>query len=466
MIIKKLLTTPPWKKPEQDPFSKGPIVRNINSKHSDWVNKVENLLTGELNISGEYLNERIMNPLIPGNIVGKRARELRFVLLVNELQIFHMISNTDKDPLEPDQKYDPANLKHDPQADAGYVKDPSPETNKEKSNSNEKNKKPAHGRCLNKGTKSGNPVANSTECWVVEDAYGIYVTSLLAWLNSHQSDAQKNLFEENLKDLNAKHLDGPAIILCPELIKKIPQTVNNFGSETVNHLIQSSWSKGIQEALLIILSHELGHHLYPCRFGSCTTYSVYFSEGMADWFSYCVLPNKLRPMMQALSDLQSLEYQYYRTFLAMVMPDRLPWRSDISIDYPLHQSIDWFKIIQHSAFYGDAKDWDHASYDNLIRKLKDWSPDPKNTDTFGKTYWQPTFSNVQQFMDAWREACENTSPELYRLCGPKDAGDWPNKVNFDVYSLYNGKSELFKMTNLQEEKWLEMRWNRDTRLEW
>jgi len=143
---------------------------------------------------------------------------------------------------------------------------------------------------------------DESEVTVIVDCYGIYVRSLKDWLDGFSNqylNRTMNQWKERLAD---RSIDGPAILLCPELIETIYRTVMRRASLPIRKILTLDVNPS-RLFLKFTLLHEIGHHVFPV----CTNTSTrYLSEAMANWFVYCAVSPQERAILHEKTQTQTL----------------------------------------------------------------------------------------------------------------------------------------------------------------
>ncbi|MBV5328993.1 MAG: hypothetical protein JZU65_15425 [Chlorobium sp.] len=165
---------------------------------------------------------------------------------------------------------------------------------------------------------------DSSDCAdVIIETYGAYVPSLQNWL---MTMVGKGLSQQSLSTLKkleiflAVHPDssGPAILLCPELIQKIPSRIGKHVRKVQDtRKAMPDGGTATMSALRMVLLHELGHHLFSNTGLLNSRADHAYKECLAQWFAHQMLPTWEQGLLEALALRQPPIYRIYAGLVLM-----------------------------------------------------------------------------------------------------------------------------------------------------
>ena len=139
---------------------------------------------------------------------------------------------------------------------------------------------------------------------VTVDCYGLYVGSFQSWVQAlikagYNYPDLVAIDKEFQRGMN----DGPAVLLCPELIQGLE-----------SYLKSQSYLKAnkAEDAFDAVFYHEVGHHLFPVHKDS-----TFLGEAYANWFAFHCLPKEQRLTLWAKSRNQAPEYRAFEALLTL-----------------------------------------------------------------------------------------------------------------------------------------------------
>ncbi len=324
-------------------------IMNFGSRYEGWKEDVRHMLA-------EFDTwEDNAFPSIPGKDMVKRLKELKYVCLVPRLVIvktrekYPKVGNGEKEPEEEmglddllDDLLDAVMRDEDELEDIEREEEPEighddmPRNREEEQRDDGiSGQEPHHGECEGGGT-------------VIVDCYGIYVGSLNSWLDwlSYYIPQSKEIIACRNDFKSGKIKDGPAVLICPELIETLYRDVIRKSSKSVRNALTLE-SNPLQIFLRFVLLHEIGHHVFPV-FGSRSVINL--SEALANWFVYWIITPKEREILHAESQMQSLPYQMYHGMLPLYFPYEAGDFSILPLLFPTVGTIaQW---IEETAFKG------------------------------------------------------------------------------------------------------------------
>ena len=292
-------------------------ILNLGSRYAGWQRDVEAIL-GELDVAP--LERRFAaGPFsdLPARFVA-RAGEIRYFCLAGpgvleitrrlfvanpptrslEKVLVEGLADWPDDDCGPDRDESRTNRRPDIEDEFRDLRDTEPD----RSAIHIAAHPPHHGRRSEQCTDS---------LTVTVDCYGIYVSSLKGWLAARCSagGARGSTLLALLEDPGP---DGPAVLLCPELIETAYRASLLDASSSLRQDLDLGCNPS-RALLRNVLIHEVGHHV----FSNCGDL-IDLSEAMANWFAWMLLSPQERTLMHALSNAQSLPYRVYRglVFLA------------------------------------------------------------------------------------------------------------------------------------------------------
>ncbi|MEN6617795.1 MAG: hypothetical protein ABFD12_14670 [Syntrophorhabdus sp.] len=392
-------------------------IADINSNRNDWEDKVEALL----------LNPResvyhLLNKCIDGDSIKERAASLKYVLLLNQLRFMEIreyysinisgecpessetISETiDENPFDPDEPLCGNNESDsiDDMLDEGMDGDLPEEMMPEEIEDHLPNEEASEVHdsagvlggffppiCSGEPSSLPNSSPNGPiRVVTIVDCFGIYTNSLASFIRSLPKRLINDFLRWKPMILSDPKLDGPAVLLSPELIQTIGPRIRKVGSAfVIKELGKHANSDDL--FLKMILMHEIGHHFFPANFQAHGRYVL--GESLAQWFSYALLLPGEREVMHCFSNFLDEAYRTYEGFLVFLYPDRLPVQyPDRNIPWPIPGARQLFRQIQRSAFeynpsvridihISDLFDKYSVHLDQLIKKLKFYGLSPRH----------------------------------------------------------------------------------------
>lgn len=143
--------------------------------------------------------------------------------------------------------------------------------------------------------------------------------------------------------------DGPAILLCPELIATLYPRLQFTQPRLRRREILSLTENPCRTFLKLTFLHELGHHVYPVH---GLDGDPWLSEAFANWFVYGFLNPRERALLRAKTCLQCSEYQAFEGFLSFLDVPGLPDPWQVLSPWTLLGGEEWVRTLERAAFEG------------------------------------------------------------------------------------------------------------------
>jgi len=161
---------------------------------------------------------------------------------------------------------------------------------------------------------------------IVIERYGIYTASLGDFVSSAHWQGTSTALYSNLAAYLKQNPEktGPAIILCPELIQKIPSYIRKDIEKINSDRLLPDGCTATMFALRKVLLHELGHHLFSHLQHGDNAARVAFSESLANWFCYQMLSSWERDLLWAFTKHQAPVYSLYSGLVVLRQKDEFP----------------------------------------------------------------------------------------------------------------------------------------------
>jgi|GEM_PF-5909043 len=266
-----------------------PTIINLSSKYPVWLHEVEKIIKE----TGDEDQYQQAAPGVPWNLMKQRLRCLKYVCLFDDLSHKKVISYSncysDEDEIIFKLKKMFDKMK------------PEPELVSERQN--------------DETGFQDKPCYDYTKK-VIVDPYGIYTASLHNVLKAISKDYNPGdpIYDWAEKLADDPELDGPAILLCPEKIETIYNTLS----------CRSNFNLPLEPSpyytfLKFVYLHELGHHVYPS-----VRRNLYAWEAFANFFAFGFLSPTDRLTLFHKASTQPFEYSIYNGLLMMLYPHMLP----------------------------------------------------------------------------------------------------------------------------------------------
>lgn len=190
------------------------------------------------------------------------------------------------------------------------------------------------------------------EVTVVVDCYGMYVSSLRKWLSAL---SQLYRHEKMHQYFDALPEDGPAVLLCPELIATIPgDLLRRAARMGLGAIYGMDHGEVLNMTLLkLTLLHEFGHHMFPVHMKRP---GKYICEAMANWFVYCMASGYERLILHEKTRMQTLPYRMYEGILPILHPAERSWLSRLNLPASSPDGRDYAVWLEQEGFSGEIKD--------------------------------------------------------------------------------------------------------------
>jgi len=193
------------------------------------------------------------------------------------------------------------------------------------------------------------PLYGRDECRdVIIEKYGIYVPSLARWLEILEAKNPGTRINACLGNYLAQNSDktGPAILLCPDLIKRIPKLIRRNIEESSENNSLPDGGTATMFALRMILLHELGHHVYPSHHGTWEG-KIAYGECLANWFVHQLFSSWEQELLNAFTKKQTFVYRLYQGMVAMRKMGSMERLSDMLIKAAYENELDRIGLFCH-----------------------------------------------------------------------------------------------------------------------
>lgn len=359
-------------------------VLNLGTAYAGWMDSVWKLLD-EVTRS-ESLEDGVVS--IPVEALRERLRSLRYVCLIDDLALAESRRAFPGRPEseEPDEDLYGllAGLLDAPLLDEEQPQPrwPTPEDllpPESRSEILEADLRGARAAAEQEPHHSGGDAGGDGSAAVVVDCYGLYVGSLLGWMEGLGHRGRNARFEEmRQKILSYEEEDGPAVLLSPELISTLHRLVMGRAPRPLRHYLTPDRLPD-RIFLKLVLLHEVGHHVYPVHERAAAE----VSEAMANWFTYGFLSPGERAVLHEKARTQARAYQMYEGLLALLHPTGpgSPWVA--AMPWNLSGGADLVSFLEWAAFDGVLGDADalagsrhHALESWLAEDASLWSALP------------------------------------------------------------------------------------------
>ena len=157
------------------------------------------------------------------------------------------------------------------------------------------------------------------------DFCGQYFGSALGFLRYLQMTSEgptyfRSLSDELMGDIKTIG-DAPLIVLYPENVYRsiIGLKFPKYDPEHRHYRFFNSQEKLFRAGLKIVLSHEIGHHMFPIiqARNSTKRHPATWSECMANWYVYHFTDAEERILLHLWSQEVPVEYQSYKALLSL-----------------------------------------------------------------------------------------------------------------------------------------------------
>lgn len=292
-----------------------PKIINLSSRFEGWVSEIDRIIkeTGRKDL---YIKAA---PGVPWEELSKRLKELKYVFLLDKLKFRELrrVTNCMED-LSNKLLFDLEKIFNKMKQDSDPQEVCDREDREERVDRDE------------------DSLLLLEPCYdyiedVIIDCLGVYVRSLTATLkkiSSYKFNHRVLTLIEELEMDPGK--DGPAILLCPELIESVYRNIVKKSSPEL--LLHPNPTYTFLKATYL---HELGHHIYQT-----TKPYRYLWEAMANWFAYGFLNVDERYLIYKEALCLPYKYQCFNGFLVILHPLELNYLRTSN-----WEKSEWWKIV-------------------------------------------------------------------------------------------------------------------------
>lgn len=249
--------------------------------------------------------------------IGNKLKELKYVCLVDELTFVSIYRDSECYKQENSFLQDLQKLFEEMEQapEDGYGNDHVMQDFPDADRLNRRNTRNSNFPSgLNNGDLPEEPCVDKDKERII-DCYGIYTKSLYRILMQknypYNNENACKLISKLRNDLAS---DGPAILLCPELIEKIYAKTVMSVDRSLGVADNPTYS-----FLKMVYLHELGHHIYQIS----DRFSL-LGEAMANYFAYSFLTPSERNLLFSKTLTQSSVYRSYHGLLLIQYPWTVP----------------------------------------------------------------------------------------------------------------------------------------------